>query len=87
MRGFLYGPVNEEQGRDLFVVGDHPFCELASDGPAGHLIEGRGPGLEIWPEILWHLHRQVPRAVSQATLALRSGKTGIDRLDDRPATV
>ena len=68
--------------QSALVVGDQPFRQLTSDGPAGGLISGRGPGLELGPEVLGHLGRQIAHAVGQAALTLRSREAGLDRLDD-----
>lgn len=48
----------------------------------GCLVAGDGLGLELRRDVLWHLRRKIAQPMRKATLALRSRKADLDRLDD-----
>ena len=75
-------------GQFGFVVPGEPLGQFPGDGARGGLVGCRGPRLELRPEVLGRLRREVPHPVREAALSLRAREARLDRLDDagRPVT-
>ena len=65
-----------------FVIGNDPFSQLPGDLARRRLVGGLDTGLELGPDLLRHLGRQVAHPMRQATLAGRAREAGLQRLDD-----
>ena len=69
------------------VVGEDTAGEIVGNGAGGGLVGGGDARLELRPEVVWHLGRQVAHAMGEAALMRRAREAGLDRLDDARRTV